>query len=306
MNHFLLIALMLSLVCYHSSGGVNETGSGARARYDLKIQGNSRSYNLYRPDLPNGEKVPLVIVLHGGLGNAGSVEASTGMNAVADSGGFIVAYPDGTGGRIGKMKDRRTWNAGKCCGRAVKQRVDDIAFIAAMIEDIGTSQPVDLRRVYVTGMSNGAMLAYRLACEIPEKLAAIIPVSGTLAVNDCSKAKDVPVMHIHGDNDRNVPLAGGVGEKDLSRVSHRSIPETMRMITAPRGCSGSETVALSNSVERTIYHCADGGPVELLIIKGGGHSWPGGRRQGGQSGDSTAFSASQMAWTFAKQFTKKR
>jgi polyhydroxybutyrate depolymerase len=204
------------------------------------------------------------------------------------------------------MKDRRTWNAGDCCGPAVRQKSDDVAFVAAMIEDVVAKQPVDRRRVYVAGMSNGAMMAYRLACEIPEKLAAIIPVSGTLAVDDCRKAKDIPVMHIHGDSDTNVPFEGGVGDVSLTRVSYRSIPETMRLITAPRRCSGPETAALNSSVQRTTYHCADGAPVELLVIKGGGHVWPGGRQRPGQTGGTNALSASQMAWDFARQFTKKQ
>jgi polyhydroxybutyrate depolymerase len=306
MKYLVSIALILSLFCGSCTSVAEESGRGLRTSHDLKIQGKTRSYHLYRPALPGGEKVPLMIVLHGGLGNAESIETSSGMDAVADIGKFIVAYPEGTGGRIRIMKNRRTWNAGRCCGPAVKQRADDVGFIAAMIDDIGRNQPVDLRRVYVAGMSNGAMMAYRLASEIPEKLAAIIPVSGTLAVNDCSKAKDVPVMHIHGDSDPNVPLGGGVGEKDPSKVSHRSIPETMRMITATRHCSGEETVALNKSVQRTTYHCADGGPVELLVIKGGGHSWPGGRQRRGRAGGSNAISASQMAWDFAKQFSKKQ
>jgi len=305
MNYLLSIALLLSLACYNRAAAEDQTGRGVRTTHDLKIQGDKRSYNLYRPVLPKGEKFPLMIVLHGGLGNAKTIEASTGMDAVADSNEFIVAYPEGTGGRIGKKKDRRTWNAGNCCGPAAKQQVDDVGFIASMIDDIASKQPIDLRRVYVTGMSNGAMMAYRLACEIPQKLAAIIPVSGALGVDDCSKAKDVPVMHIHGDSDTHAPFEGGVGEESVTNVAYRSVPETMRMITAPRGCSGSETVALSSSIERTIYHCAYGGPVELLIIKGGGHAWPGGRRRPDQAGDPNAFSASQAAWNFAKQFTKK-
>jgi polyhydroxybutyrate depolymerase len=305
MSYLLSIALVLSLACYNRSVSAGETSKGAAiTAHDLKIHGEDRSYNLYRPALPLGQKVPLMIVLHGGLGNAKSIESGTGMDAVADSGGFIVAYPEGTGGRGLKMRNRRTWNAGECCGPAVKQQSDDVGFIAAMIDDIAAREPVDLRRVYVTGMSNGAMMAYRLACEIPEKIAAIIPVSGTLAVDDCSKAKDVPVMHIHGDSDTNVPFEGGVGEQSVSTVAHRSVPETMRMVTAPRQCSGSDTVAVSNSVARTSYHCADGGPVELVVIKGGGHAWPGDRRQQGQAAESNAFSASQAAWIFAKQFTK--
>jgi polyhydroxybutyrate depolymerase len=306
MSRFLSIALLLSLACHSRAPAGGGASDGPRTMHDLMIQGKKRSYCLHRPALPEGEKVPLMIVLHGGLGNAETVEENTGMSAVADRGRFIVAYPEGTGGRLRKMEDRRTWNAGRCCGQAVRSGADDVAFISAMIDDIAEREPVDLNRVYVTGMSNGAMMAYRLACEIPEKLAAIIPVAGTLAVDDCGSAKEVPVLHIHCDEDTHVPIEGGRGEDSATRVEHRSVPETMRLITAARRCSGSKTETLSDSVERTTYHCADGGPVQLLIIKGCGHVWPGGGRQAEQEGASSSFSASRTAWDFARQFAKKR
>lgn len=305
MSYLLAIALLCSVACHNRATAGDAPARGARDSHDLKVKGATRTYFLYRPVLRDGERVPLMIVLHGGLGNAESIETSTGMNAVADTGEFIVAYPEGTEGRGRRMNDRRTWNAGVCCGPAVNEQVDDVAFISAMIDDIAAREPIDLRRVYVTGMSNGGMMAYRLACEIPERLAAIVPVSGTLAVSDCSRAKSVAVMHIHGDSDPNVPFEGGVGEQGLSNVAHRSIPETMRMITSARGCTGSDTAALNSSVDRTVYRCADGAPVELLVIKGGGHAWPGGQQRKGGAEVSKAISASETAWNFAKQFTRK-
>jgi polyhydroxybutyrate depolymerase len=184
--------------------------------------------------------------------------------------------------------------------------VNDVEFIAKMIDAIAAEEPVDVRRVYATGMSNGAMMAYRLACEIPGKLAAIIPVSGTLMMDDCRMAKDVAIMHIHGDADRNVPFQGGVGEAGVTNVAFRSVPETIRMVTQPRNCSGSEAIALHESVEKTVYHCKDGAPVELVVIHGGGHAWPGGRRRANQTGWTNAIVASQVAWDFAKQFEKKQ
>lgn len=303
MNRILSLALMLSVLCCYCAPGAGASGGGRRTKRDLQIHGETRSYVLYRPALPDGGKVPLMIVLHGGLGNAETIEASTGMDAVADRGRFIVAYPEGTEGRALQMKDRRTWNAGTCCGQAVRQQADDVGFISTMIDDIAAREPIDLRRVYVTGMSNGAMMAYRLACQIPERIAAVIPVAGALTVDDCSKAKDVPVLHIHGDSDRNVPIAGGMGEASLADVAFRPLSETMRLITSARRCSGSETDTLNSLVERTTYHCAGGAPVELVIIKGGGHIWPGGLRD--QEEGTPPLSASQMAWDFARQFTKK-
>src|SRR6266542_5157522 len=120
----------------------------------LSSGGRGRSYRLYRPPgLSQAPTAPLVLVLHGGFGSGAQVEQAAGWDPVADRHGFVVAYPDGIG---------RSWNAGSCCGPARQQRVDDVAFLAALIDHLGTAENVDPGRVFVTGVSNGAMMAYRL------------------------------------------------------------------------------------------------------------------------------------------------
>jgi polyhydroxybutyrate depolymerase len=268
---------------------------------ELKVDGAVRDYILYVPTLPDRKELPLMIVLHGGLGNAAHMERITGMNEIADAGKFMVAYPDGTGGRIESMKNRRTWNAGRCCGPAVKQNTDDVLFISRMIDDIHARYSIDTRRVYVAGHSNGAMLAYRIACEIPDKIAAIVAVSGTLAVDNCDRAKDVPVLHIHGERDGNVPYEGGRGEDSLADVAHRSVPDSLKLFTTPRQCTGSEEKKLNGVILATSYTCKNGAPVSLYVIKGGGHAWPGSVRD---RTNGKGVSASALAWEFARQFQK--
>ena len=243
-----------------------------------------------------------MIVLHGGLGNAEHIEKSSGMNLVADTGPFIVAYPNGTPGRLSIMKNRRTWNAGDCCGIATRRIINDVKFIQKMIEDIASQYNIDRTRIYVTGMSNGAMMAYRLACEIPELIAAIIPVSGTLTFNSCEKGKDVPVMHIHGELDENIPYSGGSGRESVSGVTHRSIPETVRLMTAPRQSRPPKITSYDN---RTItsYVSAEGAPFVLVLLKNIGHSWPGSQQQENIS-KGIQYNASKQAWKFARQFSK--
>lgn len=273
--------------------------------HELNVNGAARTYIVYKPVMPDSRRPPLMIVLHGGLGNARHMERTAGMNEIADSGGFMVAYPDGTGGRIKSMQNRRTWNAGRCCGPAVTQNTDDVSFIAGMIDDIRTRYPIDTRRIYIAGHSNGAMLAYRLACEIPEKIAAVVAVSGTLAVDDCERAKDVPVLHIHGEHDKNVPFAGGRGQHSLANVAHRSVPDTINLITRPRVCTAAERRTVNGDIQASIYHCSGGAPVELYVIKGGGHAWPGGKGRNNKLPDNRHVSAAKLAWDFAKQFQKK-
>jgi len=281
-------------------------GKGQSMDYELVLDGGVRSYIVYKPMVTDTKGAPLMIVLHGGLGNARRMEEISGMNDIADEGKFIVAYPNGTGGRFASMQDRRTWNAGRCCGQAVRQNVNDVLFIKKMIEDIHSRFSIDTGRVYVAGMSNGAMMAYRLACEIPEKIAAIIAVSGTLAVDNCDAAKDVPVLHIHGDQDKNVPFTGGSGDEGVAMVSHRSVPDTMKLILQARQCSPPKQKMLNSNIQVSSYRCSNGAPVELYVIKGGGHIWPGGHGRRAKESVSQCISASRLAWEFAKQFFKTR
>ena len=300
------IRLWFVILFINIISGVAVAGQGQSTVHELVVDGIVRSYIFYKPKGSDTKNLPLMIVLHGGLGNAGYIEKVTGMDDIADIGHFTVAYPNGIGGRFGIMKNRRTWNAGHCCGRAVKQKVNDVRFIEKVIEDIESKFSIDSRRVYVTGMSNGAMMAYRLACEIPDKIAAIIPVSGTIAVDNCDGAKDVPVLHIHGDQDKNVPIAGGKGARSVAGVSHRSVADTMNLIIRSRQCAPPEKRTLNNVTQVSSYRCSNGAPVKLLIIKGGEHVWPGGHRRNNKSLDSQYISASKQAWEFAKQFSKSR
>ncbi|QKE64163.1 hypothetical protein HNE05_12655 [Aquipseudomonas campi] len=271
--------------------------------FEMQVNGASRSYKLYVPSNAQGP-LPLMIVMHGGLGNADDTERTTGMNRIAASNQFMVAYPNGTGARL--MKKRRTWNAGKCCGQAAEQNVDDVQFIRSMLGDIASHHPLDRSRVYATGISNGAMMAYRLACEIPQDIAAIIPVSGTLALNSCAGAKSVAVLHIHGAKDSNVPYAGGMGENAIAGVAHRSVPETLQIMAKAHNCAGSSEQALPDGSELTSWSCPSQAAVQLRLIPNGEHVWPGGDSRRNRKLFAGNFSASQAAWDFAKQFQKNR
>ncbi len=271
--------------------------------YRMKVGGNERSYKLFVPKVSARDAMPLMIVMHGGLGNADETERTTGMNEVAQANGFLVAYPNGTGGRL--LPNRRTWNAGRCCGPAVERKVDDVAFIHAMLADIARHHPFDRSRVYATGISNGAMMAYRLACELPGDIAAIVPVSGTLALNSCPGAKNIPVLHIHGGKDSNVPFQGGRGENAIAGVDHRSVPDSLRMIASAHGCgAGSSEKDLPDGSELTTWNCKGKAALQLRLIPNGEHVWPGGDSRRNRKLYGGSFSASQAAWEFARQYKK--
>lgn len=299
--------LIFCLLVYAAEVEAVGQGNAAETR-SVIVDGTTRDYLMYQPELPDHADVPLMIVLHGGMGNAERIEQNTRMNDIADTGQFVVVYPNGTGARWRKFKDNRTWNAGYCCGRASATNVNDVRYIKRIIADVAADCPIDLNRVYVTGMSNGAMLAYRLACQIPEKIAAIVAVSGAYALGDerfAVRAKDIPVLHIHGDHDQSVPLSGGKGKQSVAGVAHRSVWETIDIMTKPRQCSGfTKTVERRGAIERYSYQCALGAPVELIIVVGGEHVWPHASEDPNAPDQNLFIDASKVAWEFVRQFSK--
>lgn len=184
---------------------------------------------------PAGSRA-LVIVLHGGLGNArriASRQSETGlnMNGVADRNGFIVAYLNGTPVTRQLGDDKLGWNAGNCCGLSAERRVDDAAYIARAVDELAHAHGIDRGRVYGIGHSNGAMMAQRVLCETGT-FEAIVAISGPLEVDTqrCPAASGKKVLAIHGADDANVPVAGGRGTKGLSGTSFRSEADSRQIL----------------------------------------------------------------------------
>jgi polyhydroxybutyrate depolymerase len=271
----------------------------------IRIDGESRTYLVFGPDTRPETPLPAMIVMHGGLGNAEGVDRLYGMNEIAEREGFFAVYPNGPEINNRLMRNRRTWNAGLCCGRAVEDNVDDVAFLSAMIDALIEDHNVDPRRVYASGMSNGAMMAYRLVCELPNAIAAAIPVAGTLVLDDCDGGENIPILHIHGADDDNVPVAGGIGPRAIVDIDYLPLFETFALLAARRGCSEPETSVDPTGIEQTTFRCADGAPIVVKILPGVGHTWPGAEprrlQRNRYDGD---FSASEAAWEFARAYSK--
>lgn len=252
--------------------------AAAQARsgtHTLRVGGLERSYLLHLPaPLPAGRPLPLVLVFHGGGGRARGIAEHTGFSRLADREGFAVVYPAGIRGR---------WNDGRGLAGAPH---DDVAFIRALIDTLSRAARIDPARVYATGISNGAMFAHRLACDLPGVLAAIAPVAGALPAAiapRCAAAMPLSVLAIQGTEDRLVPYEGG-GVAAV-RGAVLSARESAGHWARRAGCG-----ALSEGGRRTdqvqdgtalVHRAWPGcGPqaVELYEIRGGGHTWPGGPR----------------------------
>jgi polyhydroxybutyrate depolymerase len=271
----------------------NDAGAGAR-RVALTFQDRTRHYLLYVPEAPSGS---LVLAFHGGGSTATQLQRVTGLDVLAERERFILAYPEAF---------ERSWAAGVGGTAAEKQGVDDVGFAKAVIEDIAKTHTLDRTRVFATGLSNGAILTHRLACEAADTFAAIAPVIGAIAKSiavSCRPRVPVAVVAIQGLADPSVPFEG-----DAAVESSRTTEELWRSLN---GCAPAMTatplpvtVNDGTTVQRRSYaSCRDGADVMWYEIQGGGHRWPpetvsDARSQAENGVSSQNLNASEVIWAF--------
>lgn len=293
-----LILLMFAVAAAAHAGDALTAGD-----HDLSISfgGLSRRYLVHVPARFEAAPPALVLVLHGGGGNAEHAVAMTGMNAVSDREGFVAVYPQG----YTRLKRNLlcTWNVGFCCGPAMDARIDDVGFIGAVLDDLKPRLRYDDARVYVTGMSNGGMMAYRLACDMSHRVAAVAPVAGSMG-DECRPSRPVSVLIIHGTADKHVLYGGGepVAKLDPHPRVDRSVGAAKVFWSAFDGCVGTPDTVRTGAIEHeTFKGCAQSTGVEVVTIHGGGHAWPGGAK-GRVFGDppTTELTASDVIWRFFK------
>ncbi len=267
--------------------------------HTLSHDGRERSYLLYVPaSVDWNQPLPLVFVFHGGSGNAQSAITMSGLNDVADQNGFIVVYPNGTG----RLSDDKllTWNGGNCCAYAQAENVDDVGFVRDIVADLQTQATIDVKRIYATGLSNGAMVSHRLACEAADLFAAVAPVAGTLNFPACSPSQPVSIIVFHGTDDQNVPYEGGKGPESLVNVDFVSVQDSVDFWVSANECSPEAQTNIADQFNNEVWTgCAAATAVELYTIIGGGHAWPGGK-PGWPGADQpvTSLSASSLIWEF--------
>jgi polyhydroxybutyrate depolymerase len=272
----------------------------------LQHDGLKRLYLLHFPKGYDARKpTPLVVALHGGGGSATYMadDYRYGLISKSDAAGFIVAFPNGVSRRRSGML--ATWNAGKCCGRARDQAVDDVGFLRKMIEDIGRGANIDRQRVYATGMSNGAMMSYRLACEMSDVIRGIATVAGTDNTRHCAPSQPVPVLHIHAQNDDMVLFDGGSGRRlrgalAAASADFVSVPQTIAMWVKHNHAHSEPRRVLDVTGAHCDLHGATSGgaPVVLCVTTNGGHSWPGGHKDRANEAPSSAINANDVMWNF--------
>jgi polyhydroxybutyrate depolymerase len=264
-------------------------GPGDHTR-SLKMGKQERSFLVHVPKGYDSKKpTPVVLALHGALMNGPMMVWFAGLNKKADQENFIVVYPSGLG---------MVWNAGN-----MGSKTDDVAFIRKTLDDLETVVSVDKKRVYACGMSNGAMMCYRLAAELSDRIAAIARVVGINLVNEIKPKRPVPVLHFHGTKDTLVPFEGKL----------RSVDDSIQKWVKLNSCDEkSKEDVLSKvgdemKVTRKTYGSGkNGAEVVLVIIEDGGHTWPGQKPPVGFMGKSAMnISANDLIWEFFKKHPMK-
>ena len=270
----LLLALLL-LGC-----GPYSAYRGPHGESCVTHDGSQRCWDqVVPPDLP--ADAPLVLDLHGYTGTPDRQRANSAFETLAAAEGFAVAWPYGLA---------RAWNAGPdCCGAPADDAIDDVGFLRALVTAMVDAHGLDPARVYVSGLSNGCAMTHRFAVEASDVVAAAACMSMVLLVPAPSDYSPVPIMELHGTDDRIVTYAGDDFPGAQANL------ETLRTLN---GCTGAAETTWTEGAHHaeTWLDCTDGTEVSLVTIDGGGHVL--------YAGADTEVDTTRIAWDFMSRFRR--
>lgn len=279
MNELRFALLGISALVFAGAAGCRRAPAEGSVTASIKHGGIERTYVYHLPAVIDPASPPaLVIGLHGSGGQGSGQEKLSGLTNLTDAENLIAVYPDGID---------RSWSDGRGTTDASKEGIDDVGFISTLIDHFIATHGADAKRVMVMGMSNGAMMTYRIGCELSAKVAVIGPVAGTmpeLTSKACATDRRVPAMIFLGTEDTLVPFEGGelpvgAGGMMLSAAATRARWAEIN------GCAPEVKVSAEPDADpedgttvRREEHgdCADGAEAVLFAVEGGGHTWPGG------------------------------
>jgi polyhydroxybutyrate depolymerase len=274
----------------------------------VEFGGRTRAFEMYVP--PTAPRpLPVVLVLHGGKSTAEQMRRYTDFDSLAAREGILAVYPQGIGG---------SWNDGRRELETLNARAadaDDGEFLLALIDILVDRGLADPKRIYVAGISNGGMMALRLACEHPERIAGAAVVAANQPEGiDCNPTTAVPIVFFYGTKDRFIPYRGGdiLQWANVDRGRVLSAADTVQRWRDIDGCSGEpQRVRFSEGskanrlpTDKVTFGPCSGGEVVEFITRGGGHAWPGARQ--GPAGDAllgpadTGIDANSEIWDFFK------
>jgi len=306
-----LLALTFLAAAEACSAGAQPSRPAGGVMSDESLQHDGRERRYLVHDYSEGKPAPVVFVLHGGGGNPENAENMSQFDVIAAREKLIVVYPGGTGGMPGGRL--LTWNAGHCCAYARENNIDDVGFIRTIIDGLVASDRADPKRIFVTGMSNGAMMSHRLGRELPDRIAAIAPIVGAVFGDEAPARAPVAAIIFVGQDDQSVPAAGGplggaqrrgaIGGLARPPEDHPVAPDVAQADYWARanGCTApvESRDASGKVVQLTWNQCSSGRPVHFYRVAENGHAWPGGRAGRAEADQPTQkLNASEMMWQF--------
>ena len=239
----------------------------AAGTHRATFRGSERSYTVRRPD--TADRLPLLVALHGAGSSGADLERDSGLTAaVGDR--AVVVYPEGL---------FQTWNAGGCCLDSLAARVDDVGFVSSLVTAAVDAGIADPDRVVVTGFSNGGMLAYHVLCAGPVRVRAVQVVGGALTGGCANDVRGASLVVVHDRADVMVKPVGYRGTLDNGqRLAYPSLVETVEDLRQRLGCA--PRAAITERRRRTSWRwatCEAGGSLDVHLLDGVGHTWPGNR-----------------------------
>lgn len=273
--------------------------------YTLKMTINNldRYFKVHIPkSFSKDKKNTVIFALHGGGGNMEIQSNDEYYNLISfsEKNNTVMVFPNGFSEfKSGKFA---TWNAGTCCAKARDQKIDDVKFIKNIYSFLETKLKMDKKKVFAIGMSNGAMMSYKLACEMPDVFAGIAAVAGTDNTVNCEHASPISLIHFHAKNDDHVLFEGGLGPKAINKEAEsnfNSVDYSIKKWLKINKCTNDKKriVNLKDAFCDLYSKCSNKTKIQLCVTQNGGHSWPGGKKILGTTPTST-ISANEILWEF--------
>lgn len=302
------VMLAATLACIGPAGAAcgqpAASAQDAPAERSLRVGDATRSYLFAAA---GQSPAPLVIALHGGGGNAATMVPR--WLDLARREGFAVAFPQG----VGRTPRAGTWNAGGCCAHAMTSGSDDVAFIAALTDELVRQGAADPRRIYVTGLSNGGMLTHRIGIALNDRVAPIAVVAGAMFGGEQAPPAPLPVLIMHGERDEVVPFAGGQSLMGLVAQSQSrpfaAVRDAVDFWRRADGCASAPAISTAGDISiETSAPCRDGVEVILYRLRSAGHSWPGTARSetAVERARYAQIEASEAIWAFFRRHSRAR
>ena len=276
---------------------------------EIRTGSFKRNYLVHVPTRYDGKTpLPMLVVIHGAFDTAKGIEEISGFSKLADKENFIVLYPNG----IGILGYLQHWNAGHCCGKAQKDKIDDVGFVLTAIKDTAHRLKVDQNRIFMLGFSNGGMFTYRFAAEKSNVLAGAVAMAASIGSRIEGEAeswqmptpsKPLPLLVMHGAEDTDIPFKGRASSRRGAQRYYHTVEESISFWASHNGCRDSvkTEILYGGAVELKKWtDCRTGKPIWFYAIKGWGHVWPGGKFTADLADKNPlkAFDAADIAWQF--------